>query len=89
MTLEEGHCHFRLLELDEGTTLPSAVDVYDRAVTLSGMSKAYGMAGIRLGWLVTKDADLRTRFQELHDYGSICHVAPAEVGPSHTCPEST
>lgn len=46
---------------------------------LSGMSKSMGMAGIRLGWLVTKDAALYKKLQLLHDYYSICHTGPSEV----------
>ena len=69
----------RLLELPPTETLPSAVDSYEKAIVLSGMSKSMGMAGIRLGWLVTKDAALYKRLQLLHDYYSICHTGPSEV----------
>ena len=69
----------RMLEVPPTETLPSAADSYDKAVVLSGMSKSMGMAGIRLGWLVTKDENLYKRLQLLHDYYSICHTAPSEV----------
>ena len=69
----------RMLELPPTETLPSGVDSYSKAVVLSGMSKSMGMAGIRLGWLVTKDETLYKRLQLLHDYYSICHTAPSEV----------
>jgi len=35
------------------------------------MSKAFGMAGVRIGWLVTKDPGLRQRLQEFKDYTTI------------------
>ena len=68
-----------MLESSPTETLPSAVDSYEKAVVLSGMSKSMGMPGIRLGWLATKDQALYAKFQLLHDYYSICHTAPSEV----------
>jgi aspartate/methionine/tyrosine aminotransferase len=49
---------YRHLEQANGerATLPSAAESYSRAVTLSGLSKAYGLAGLRLGWLASQDA---------------------------------
>lgn len=75
-----------MLELPPTETLPSAVDLYEKAVVLSGMSKTMGMAGIRLGWLVTKDETLYKSLQLLHDYYSICHTAPSEVCKSLKAP---
>ena len=69
----------RMLERDPASRLPSAVDCYERGVTLSGMSKSLGMAGIRLGWLVSKDPGVRSKLQLLHDYHSICNAAPSEA----------
>ena len=69
----------RLLERDSESRLPAAVDAYERGVSLSGMSKAFGMPGIRIGWLALKDAELMRGLQQLHDYSSICSSAPSEV----------
>lgn len=70
---------YRLLELDPRDRLPSACEVDERAVTLSGMSKSLGLAGLRVGWLATRDAELRARFAEYKDYTTICAAAPSEV----------
>jgi aspartate/methionine/tyrosine aminotransferase len=70
---------YRHLELDPGARLPAACDVYDKAVSLFGMSKSFGMAGVRIGWLVTKDAELYARMQSFKDYTTICSSAPSEV----------
>lgn len=70
---------YRLLEFEPADRLPSACTLYDKAITLSGMSKAFGMAGVRIGWLVSKDKALRARLAELKDYTTICSAAPSEV----------
>lgn len=70
---------YRLLEADVRDRLPSACELSERALTLSGMSKAFGLAGIRIGWLVVKDRALRERIAELRDYTTICNAAPSEV----------
>jgi aspartate/methionine/tyrosine aminotransferase len=43
------------------------------------MSKTFGMAGARIGWLVTKDRDLYARMASFKDYTTICSSAPSEV----------
>jgi aspartate/methionine/tyrosine aminotransferase len=70
---------YRLLELSSEQRLPAAVDRYERALSLSGMSKAYGLAGLRLGWVATHDGELLQRMAELKDYTTICSAAPSEL----------
>ncbi len=70
---------YRFLEHDPRERLPAACELYDRALTLCGMSKAFGLAGLRLGWLVAKDRAVYDRLCELKDYTTICAAAPSEV----------
>ncbi|HVE12294.1 MAG TPA: aminotransferase class I/II-fold pyridoxal phosphate-dependent enzyme [Elusimicrobiota bacterium] len=70
---------YRFLELDPKDRLPSACELDPKAVSLGGMSKAFGMAGIRVGWLIAQDPALRRRLAELKDYTTICGSAPSEV----------
>jgi aspartate/methionine/tyrosine aminotransferase len=70
---------YRYLERDPSRRLPAAVDLYERAVSLSGMSKAFSMPGVRVGWLATRDEGLMSRIAELKDYTTICASAPSEV----------
>jgi len=70
---------YRLLEHDAAALLPPAATLDDRAVSLGVMSKAYGLAGLRIGWIATKDKHLRDRVAALKDYTTICNSAPAEV----------
>ncbi|MBI9077113.1 MAG: aminotransferase class I/II-fold pyridoxal phosphate-dependent enzyme [Desulfatibacillum sp.] len=70
---------YRFLEPGDAPVLVPACQEYSRAVTLGGLSKAFGLPGLRLGWLVTRDADLLHRMSRLKDYTTICHSAPSEV----------
>lgn len=70
---------YRLLEHDPASRLPTGASLSDRAVSLGVMSKAFGLAGLRIGWIVTRDARLRGRIAALKDYTTICNSAPSEV----------
>jgi aspartate/methionine/tyrosine aminotransferase len=70
---------YRLLEYDRAATLPAAASRDDRAVSLGVMSKAYGMAGARIGWIATRDAELRRHMAVVKDYTTICNSAPSEL----------
>lgn len=48
---------YRCLELDPSDRLPAAADVYERAVSLGGLSKNAGMPGLRIGWAACRDKD--------------------------------
>jgi aspartate/methionine/tyrosine aminotransferase len=69
---------YRELEHDAATRLPAACEVYERAVSLGSMSKSYGLPGLRLGWLVSRDANILQRCLEFKYYTTICSSAPSE-----------
>ncbi|MFN2187419.1 MAG: aminotransferase class I/II-fold pyridoxal phosphate-dependent enzyme [Candidatus Promineifilaceae bacterium] len=70
---------YRYLEVSEEDLLPAGCEIYERAISLSGLSKAYGLPGLRIGWTVSKDRDLLRRMMALKDYTTICASAPSEV----------
>jgi aspartate/methionine/tyrosine aminotransferase len=70
---------YRLLESDPNDRLPAACELGPEALSLSGMSKVFGMAGIRLGWLVTRDAEALQAIAAFKDYTTICSSAPSEI----------
>ncbi|KQY12590.1 aminotransferase class I/II-fold pyridoxal phosphate-dependent enzyme [Rhizobium sp. Root482] len=70
---------YRLIERDEALRLPQAVDVYERGISLNVMSKAYGLPGLRIGWLACRDGDFLTRCERYKHFLSICNSAPSEV----------
>jgi aspartate/methionine/tyrosine aminotransferase len=69
---------YRGLELDPATTLPQAADLSEAAVSLNVMSKAYGLPGLRIGWLAAHDRGLLERLERRKHYTSICNAAPSE-----------
>jgi len=70
---------YRLLERDADLRLPQAADVYDRALSLNVMSKAYGLPGLRIGWIATRDREVLSAMERAKHYLSICNSAPGEV----------
>ncbi len=69
---------FRGLELDPGRTLPQAADLSPTALSLNVMSKAYGLPGLRIGWLACRDRALLERLERRKHYTSICNAGPSE-----------
>jgi aspartate/methionine/tyrosine aminotransferase len=69
---------YRESEYDPADRLPSACDVNDLAVSMGVMSKTYGLAGLRIGWIATHNAELYSRMTQLKDYTTICNSAPSE-----------
>lgn len=69
---------YRGLEQAPEDRLPAACEVYENAVSLGVMSKAYGLAGLRIGWIATRNAEVRERMASFKDYASICASGPSE-----------
>jgi len=69
---------YRELEHDPAARLPAACEVHEHAVSLGSMSKTYGLPGLRLGWLATRDPEIIQRCLEFKYYTTICSSAPSE-----------
>lgn len=69
---------YRESEYDAAMRLPSACAVNDRAVSLGVLSKTYGLPGLRIGWVATRNAQVYERMAALKDYTTICNSAPSE-----------
>ena len=69
---------YRLLERDESKRLPQAAEIYEKGISLNVMSKAYGLPGLRIGWIASPDTALLLKFERYKHYLSICNSAPSE-----------
>ena len=69
---------YRLMERDPAIRLPQAADLYDKALSLNVMSKAYGLPGLRIGWIASKDKRILSKMERYKHYLTICNAAPSE-----------
>lgn len=69
---------YRESEYDPATRLPAACDYGEYAVSLGVTSKTYGLAGLRIGWVATKNKKIYEKMASLKDYTTICNSAPSE-----------
>ncbi|MDD2922691.1 MAG: aminotransferase class I/II-fold pyridoxal phosphate-dependent enzyme, partial [Anaerolineales bacterium] len=69
---------YRESEYDISTRLPAACDYGEHAVSLGVASKTYGLAGLRIGWIATKNEKIYQDMAALKDYTTICNSAPSE-----------
>jgi aspartate/methionine/tyrosine aminotransferase len=65
--------------LESGPALPQAADLSPTALSLNVMSKAYGLPGLRVGWIACRDREVLSRLEGAKHYTSICNAAPSEV----------
>jgi hypothetical protein len=68
---------YRGAELD-GIETPSIWGRYDRAIVTSGLSKAYGLPGLRVGWIVAPPP-LIAALWSYHDYTTISPGAMSDL----------
>jgi len=70
---------YRYLEVDEADRLPAGVDVARHVVSLGVMSKSFAMAGLRIGWLASRDRSILDRVARFKAYTTICSSSPSEI----------
>ena len=70
---------YRYLEGSEADRLPAGAEAASRGISLGVMSKSFAMAGLRIGWLATRDRAVLDRCARFKDYTTICSSAPSEI----------
>ena len=81
VAIAEAHPQARLLldetyrELAYGEPLPVAASLSPRAVSVSSMSKTYGLPGLRMGWIVCRDPELSETLLAAKEQILICGSA--------------
>ncbi|HEY6224934.1 MAG TPA: aminotransferase class I/II-fold pyridoxal phosphate-dependent enzyme [Gemmatimonadales bacterium] len=71
----------------DGNTTPSFWGSYDRLICVAGLSKAYGLPGLRIGWLVgpapiVADAWARHDYTTIGPSGASDHLATLALQPA-------
>lgn len=69
---------YRGIETDPAARLPAAVEINPTALSISVLSKAYGLPGLRVGWVASRDREALGRLERAKHYTSICNAAPSE-----------
>lgn len=69
---------YRESEYDPAQRLPAACDLCHTGISLGVTSKTYGLPGLRIGWLATKQHDVLAAVAQMKDYTTICNSAASE-----------
>jgi aspartate/methionine/tyrosine aminotransferase len=60
-------------DLTQGEKPPLAATLSENAISISSISKAYGLPGIRIGWIITKNKKLKELFLAAKEQIFICN----------------
>lgn len=66
-----------------GEETPGFWGMYDRLLITSGLSKAYGLPGLRIGWVASPDVNRIDTLWSYHDYSTICSSPLTEALATH------
>jgi aspartate/methionine/tyrosine aminotransferase len=69
---------YRGLEINHSNRLEPICTLYDKGISLGVMSKSLGMAGLRIGWLVTQNIEMLNSISMYKHYLSICNSGPGK-----------
>lgn len=69
---------YRFLEYRPENRLPAACEICENGVSLGVMSKSFGLAGLRLGWIACRNRAILKKMAEFKNYTTICTAAPSE-----------
>ena len=70
---------YRLLGQKETTWAQPAASLYNKALSIGVMSKAFGLPGLRIGWIACQDQELLQKIEHTKHYTSLCNSGPAEI----------
>lgn len=70
---------YRGLEGNPVDRRPAIVDVYRRGISLNVLSKAWGLAGLRIGWIASRDPEVLRRIETVQAYLFDGHAGPSDI----------
>ncbi len=56
---------------EDGSYMPSVLDVYEKGISVGSMSKSFSLAGLRMGWIASNDPEVIAQVKERRDYDTI------------------
>lgn len=56
---------------EDGSYMHSIVDIYEKGISVGSMSKVFSLAGLRMGWIATRDLEVVEQVRERRDYDTI------------------
>lgn len=59
--------------------IPATADAYERGISINGLSKGFGLPGLRVGWAACRDRELMVRALNTKSTLSSCLSSPSEV----------
>jgi aminotransferase len=69
----------KLVYDDFKTTSPAALSgMFERTITINGLSKSHAMTGFRLGWVIGPQ-EIIAGFKKIHQYSSICAPSTSQA----------
>jgi aspartate/methionine/tyrosine aminotransferase len=69
---------YRGIELDETNRRAQVADASASALSMNVMSKAYGLPGLRIGWIASRNRPLLQKLERAKHYTTICNSGPSE-----------
>ena len=70
---------YRGIEAEGCERLPTLASIYPKGMSLGVVSKALGLAGLRIGWIACQNKEMVSKLSGYKHYLSICNSGPSEV----------
>jgi aspartate/methionine/tyrosine aminotransferase len=70
---------YRLLGMPNNPWSTPVAAAYNMGLSVSGMSKSFGMGGLRIGWIACQDQDLLNKIKNVKYYTSLSNNLPSEI----------
>lgn len=69
---------YRELEHEPQYQIPAMADAYENGISVSVMSKSYGLPGLRIGWIASQNKEILENVAIFKEYTTICNAGPSE-----------
>lgn len=70
---------YRQTDLDPERAVPPVADLYEHGISINGLSKGFGLPGLRVGWAASRDRRALDRVLAAKSLLSSCLARPSEI----------